>query len=266
MERTLAQKTLTERINQQYDKHLFGGETSPFHKLNTIGFMNRGYWKGIANSGELAQINLIETLVEFFPNKAGNVLDVACGKGASSKFLTKYFDPKDITGINVAQRQLEICKSIAPECNFKLMDATKLDFADAHFDNVLCIEAALHFLTRNKFLEEAYRVLKPSGRLAMLDALCNYDLLEGDEAQMLPKDNYLPNLDAYQENLLKVGFKYVRVEDCTELTMNSSTDYLIRMAENDFDRTQDSKFLEGIKTLKRRAKAFSPVCMVYAIK
>lgn len=261
------ERTLKERINYQYDRFLFSGERSPFHKLDTIGFLNRGYWKGGEDSAEIAQINLIEILVSFLSkNEGDNILDVACGKGASSKFLTKYFEPKGITGINISERQLEICRAIAPECNFKLMDATKLDFGDSSFDNVLCIEAALHFSTRQKFLEEAYRVLRPAGRLAMLDALCNYDLLEEDQADMLPKENYLPNLDAYRENLRKVGFKYLRVEDCTAFTMTPSTKYLIRIAEERFDGTRDAKVLEDIRKIELRAKAFTPGCLVYATK
>jgi MPBQ/MSBQ methyltransferase len=261
--------TLAETINALYDDSMPGRERSLFDRFETIGFINVGYWKGVEDSIELAQINLIETLLSFFANKRGNILDVACGKGASSKYLTKYFDPKRITGINISRRQLAICKMIAPECTFELMDATALDFQDSSFDNVLCIEAALHFLTRYKFFEEAYRVLRPAGRLAMLDFLCDYDLLEnvrieGIDPAALPKENHLPNLNAYRESLLEVGFRYVRVDDCTELTVNAADNYVIRMEEREFG--QHCKALENIQTAMLHRKAFSPGCMVYAIK
>jgi SAM-dependent methyltransferase len=261
--------TLAERMNSFYENSMFGADRSLFERVDKIGFFNLGYWKGVEDSIELAQINLIETLVRFFSNKDGNILDVACGKGASSKFLTKYFDPNGITGINIAKRQLEICKLIAPECTFQLMDATKLEFGNSSFDNVLCIEAALHFLTRYKFFEEAYRVLKPAGRLAMLDFLCDYDLLEGAyaaHAPVLPKENYLPNLDTYRESLLKAGFKYVRVEDCTDLTVRAVTSYEIRMAEMEFGKKQDCDVLEKIRNITLKSKILFAGCMVYAIK
>src|SRR5258708_7877304 len=140
-----------ETVNEFYDQGLMLAEQD----FDKIGFFNLGYWKDVEDSVEIAQINLIETLVSSFNTGEANVLDVACGKGASSKFLTKYFDPAAVTGINISERQLQICRAIAPRCNFKLMDATKLEFSDASFDNVLCIEAAQHFMTRHRFLEQA---------------------------------------------------------------------------------------------------------------
>src|SRR5690349_15026282 len=142
---------LNDAIDRYYNDFIFrsDSETSLYHWFDTIGFLNRGYWKGGEDSAEIAQLNLIETLASFL-SKGGNVLDVACGKGASAKFLTKYFTPAGISGINISENQLRICKAVAPECSFHLMDATELSFSDSSFDNVICIEAATHFLTRQK--------------------------------------------------------------------------------------------------------------------
>src|SRR2546423_1096088 len=108
-------------LNEYYDRCMFSGNDVIIDK---IGFFNTGYWKGVeGGSIELAQINLIEFLVNFLTNREGNVLDVACGKGASSKFLTKYFNGERVTGINSSEKQLEVCRAIAPECTFRLMDA-----------------------------------------------------------------------------------------------------------------------------------------------
>lgn len=260
------ERTLTEAINYHYGNILSGARRDPSKIFDTIGFLNRGYWKGVENSPEVAQINLIEVLSGFFSSRDGNILDVACGIGGAARFLTKYFEPKLITGINISEKQLDVCKVVAPACNFTLMDATQLGFEDSTFDNLLCIEAALHFFTRQRFFEEAYRVLRPAGRLAMLDSLCNYELLEEFQAEMLPKENYLPSLDAYTESLSKVGFRHVRVEDCTEFAMTASTNYMVESAEKEFGRTQDPRLLEDIKRATMRARAYRPNCLVFAIK
>lgn len=255
----------SQSIDSYYEGNKQGGSWSPYDR---IGFLNTGYWKGVEDSIEVAQIKLMETLISFFHDTEGSILDVACGNGASTKFLAKYFDPARITGINVSEHQLQVCKVTAPECNFQLMDATSLDFADASLDNVLCIEAGFHFSTRYQFLEEACRVLKPGGRLVMMDVLYDYDALydiDDNYATLVPRVNALPDLGAYRESLLKAGFTYARVDDCTELTATPASAYAVRMLEREFSRKRDRAILESIRKTKQHYEA-SQFCFVCAIK
>jgi MPBQ/MSBQ methyltransferase len=255
---------LAQRISAQFEQGMLTGDFSPFDR---IGFLNVGYWRGIDDNMEMAQINLMETLISFFSNTEGTILDVGCGKGASTKFLTKYFNASAITGINVSEPQLKTCRVIAPDCNFKLMNATELEFEESSFDNVLCIEAAQHFMTRHKFFEEAHRVLKPRGRLAMLDTLLDYDFLGSEIDSIYPRENYLPDLETYKEKLLEAGFQYVRIDDCTELTGIAACEHVVRRLEREFGRTHDPKVIDRIRSVRH---LYNRVCiawgMVYAIK
>ena len=255
-------------LTQLYERMVRGEIRIEFDK---IGFFNFGYWKGVEDSVEIAQINLIETLVAFFSRTEGTVLDVACGKGASTKFLTKYFEPENITGINISEVQLQVCRAVAPECNFQLMNATKLEFADSSFDNVLCIEAAQHFMTRDKFLLEAYRVLKPGGRLAIHDwVFHNPDRVDTPDPEIWPKENYLPDLKTYKSNLSKIGFSHVRVDDITEFSLFPAIRSVVRKFERDVTRTKNYKALECLmKDLDDNSPGNSrnsSWCMAYAIK
>jgi len=207
-------------------------ESDPYFKrLGAIGFYNHGYWKEADDSVEIAQINLIETLVDFFTDKTGSVLDVACGIGVSTRFLTKYFDVNKVVGINISERQLDSCKTFVPECTFRLMDAVNLDFDDSSFDNILCIDSAPNFNTRRRFLEEARRVLKPGGRLAMSDRIYSRDDFL---SSVHPKENYLPDFDSYRRALIDVGFNYARVEDITEHSIHAFLRLVTRKIERDF--------------------------------
>lgn len=248
-------------INEAYDGSMFLAHTSSIVNLagryqNVIGFQNNGYWRGGEETLAHAQVNLIETLLDFFVDKRGNVLDVACGIGASTKYLMQYFDPKKITAINISEKQLAAGRLVAPACDFRLMSATSLDFADESIDNVLCIEAAFHFQTRERFLREACRVLRPGGRLAMSDVLLRSS----------SKENYLNNIDDLRDMLLGAGYSYVRVEDSSEQGHKPYLSYIYRRLERDVG-LEPELMAKAVQWFKQGfIDDHMASCMIYAIR
>jgi ubiquinone/menaquinone biosynthesis C-methylase UbiE len=189
-------------------------------------FLNFGYWHEDTTDHKQACENLMEELLSFIPKKSGTILDVACGKGATTAYLMKCYPARNITGINISQSQLEIARVNAPGCTFLKMSATDLEFADCSFDNVICVEAAFHFCTRERFLREAHRVLKPGGRLILSDIL---NTLEGEKTnETRTEQNYVPDLDKYRAILTKAGFGEVEVVDATESCWKGHFWYTVR--------------------------------------
>lgn len=81
-----------------------------------------------------------------------------------------------IVGIDAARDRVERARAASwarddANVRFDVADACALPFADATFDRVVCVEAAFHFPSRMRFLEEAHRVLRPGGRVALTDIL-----------------------------------------------------------------------------------------------
>lgn len=163
-----AAEDLTRRIQQHYLYLFRSWFVVSFHGK---GFANYGYWDETTRTGEEANNNLVDKVVSLIPEVGSTVLEVGCGHGGCTKRLLNYYPSSNITAINIAQDQLTRAKLLAPGCQFLKMDAAQLTFKDATFDNVISIEAALHFNTRERFLAEAYRVLKPGGWIALSDTL-----------------------------------------------------------------------------------------------
>lgn len=189
-------------------------------------FLNFGYWEKETRSQKEACENLMEQLLTRIPDKSGNILDVACGKGETSAYLTRYFSADQVVGINIAEKQLEVARRNVPECEFKKMNATDLEFSDNSFDNVISVEAAFHFYTRQKFLIETLRVLKSGGRLVLSDVLMSLEAERDYESHT--EENYLEDLDAYKKLLEDIGFIDVRVDDVTQECWISHFWYAIR--------------------------------------
>jgi len=176
-------------------------------------FHNFGYWDTETRSHEAASEDLMEALLDLVPCKQGKILDVACGKGATTRYLLKYYAAQDVTGINVSDKQLETAKQNAPGCTFLWMDASDLRFPAGSFDTVICVEAAFHFDTREVFLREAHRVLRQDGWLVLSDILVTREA----ERRRIGRTerNYVADPEAYRALLERTGFTRIRVIDAT---------------------------------------------------
>ena len=106
------------------------------------------------------------------PRPTDFVLDVATGTGFTALAFAPFVEA--VIGLDVSPGMLEQARRQAGERKvanavFQEGAAEALPFPNGAFDIVTCRIAPHHFLSVEKFLAEAARVLKPGGRLALVD-------------------------------------------------------------------------------------------------
>ena len=99
------------------------------------------------------------------------VLDVACGTGDMVVELLRTWHAASlqVTGVDLSEEMMAIAKRKAPQAEYRLADAEHLPFEDASFDAVTCAFGVRNFVHLEQGLGEMLRVLKPGGRMVILE-------------------------------------------------------------------------------------------------
>lgn len=105
-------------------------------------------------------------------SEASLILDVPCGTGELPRWLLPHVPEARIVGIDGSEAMLQVARqkwTKEPRVSFQHALADTLPFGDQTFDWVLCCSSLHYFRQPERILAEFARVLKPTGRLLLLD-------------------------------------------------------------------------------------------------
>lgn len=150
------------------------------------------------------------------------VADFCAGLGGPARYLAHKYGV-DVTGIELTPARVvgaaELTALVGLQDRVRVLEGNVMDvpLPDASMDAVVSQEAFLHVPDKGRALAEAYRILKPGGRLAFTDWTPDAPLSAAD-ADLLWRGmaaQTLQSVASYRALLERAGFRIVAVDDLT---------------------------------------------------
>lgn len=214
-----------QKIESYYDESLRDYEI--VWQLKHSMALHYGFWDENTRTHRQALWNMnFQVAKNAQIKKSDIVLDAGCGVGGTSFFLANnigYF----IHSISLSKahlnRALEYKKDNDPKdlVEFSCQNFCNTSFPDNTFDVIFGIESIVHASIKADFLKEAYRILKPGGRLLISDYFLRHPKNK-DENEILNKwgdswsiDNFIFE-DDFLKEVKNTGFNSFFLKDISE--------------------------------------------------
>ncbi len=184
--------------------------------------VHHGFWATGDETVEQAVEALVDLLAARLELSAGReICDIGCGYGATAGYLAERFGVS-VAGFSVSAAQVARARMIVPAAGavaFEVKDWLANGVAEKKFDRAYSVESSEHMPDKQKFFDEAYRVLKPGGVFAICAWLAADAPRPWEIRHLLEpicREGRLPGMGTeaeYREMAARAGFAVAGVED-----------------------------------------------------
>ncbi|MBC8124642.1 MAG: methyltransferase domain-containing protein [Candidatus Kapabacteria bacterium] len=204
-----------------------------FWQLNARLCMHYGYWDATTpNLGSALSAMNVHVASFGGVQPKDIVLDAGCGVGGSSIFLASQLECTT-TGISLSNKQVAQCKDnaanhgVAHCTTFETQNYLDTSYEDNTFDVVWAIESVCYAYDKADFLREAFRILKPGGKLVVAD-FYSHKVVPGSSGDRLMQKwtrtwaiRAYADVDEFWQKMHAVGFVDCRQSDVSQNVIKS---------------------------------------------
>ena len=232
-------------------------ELDPFYREIWGDHVHHGYWRTGKETSTEAADALAELVAERLDLKPGmSVCDIGCGYGETARLFSSRYGVF-LEGVTISESQFRVATARrAPGVSIRLCDWLQNGFPDRHFDSACAIESSEHIGDKQRFFSEAFRVLRPGGRLVvcawlakagasglerrlLLEPICRYGRLPGMGTE-----------EDYQTLAESAGFEVLATDDISANVRRTWAICIKRSASKLFRRPA----LPGVSVWARRTE------------
>jgi microcystin synthetase protein McyJ len=193
------------------------------------GFLSFGYWDDTTLDYEYAVKQLLDRILSREkPLNKGTILNVACGYGSETFTIYERLLPNKIIAVDITDAHIEFAqhkaekRGLSDRISFEKIDACNIPLKEQSVDYIIGVEGPAHFNTREKFLNNAYVVLRSEGVLLLSDILVNRDVVSktflnrrigkfSARHWYMPRQNWI-SITELQIMLEKIGYTQITIE------------------------------------------------------
>jgi SAM-dependent methyltransferase len=154
------------------------------------------------------------------------ILDMGCGLSATLRSFARRLPSAQLSGITLVPWQVEEGRRLNQSCTeaahiqLTVADYENTSFVSGSFDAVYAVESCCyaHGINKSAFLQEAYRLLRPGGRIAVADGFLGPGKLIGPQKRIYRKlcdcwaIETLGDVEEFTREIERIGFREVVVE------------------------------------------------------